>query len=511
MPTISSAVPSDLERYARATRSASALLEAEARRLEAACARFSTRCTEYRVPQADGLAARVFLVARHTEELGIWVEGAAVAFRQADTGAVGAPQPALGGLFSVLGAANAQYGPDAALVLLYEALWLQNPARTGGQQNFDQVSKQRTWNGLAASLDLLLGSVEGTLTVAGPLWPLAVPLLVTALGPALVVCGLGAVGLSIVGDAPHWAFQPVGGPDDRFDLIQRSFWNQGFQAADPLLLRRVAARVDALNLLLSGQPAASTGKPPSERTRFNPLGATVSDAYSAISYAPDEQVVLERLNDDGEYRISFAGLDPSKPGAPNNFEAVIITGYFPPEQNAYYQHARERFFAALKQIPPGSELHMQGHSMGGGVALLLREDPEVQRRLREANISVPSLTLYGAVVPTQVQFQPVLPADSPFASTELRAFVHQSDSLARNVGAGYEGYAAVQLIGGSVVDAPAHAHTDYGKQEHYAGVPGELTLLPYEIDPAYYERTVPGILPAPIEPIELPPIPLAWV
>jgi len=69
----------------------------------------------------------------------------------------------------------------------------------------------------------------------------------------------------------------------------------------------------------------------------------------------------------------------------------------------------------------------------------------------------------------------------------------------------------VQMIGGSVVDAPAHAHTDYGEQEHYAGVPEELKLLPYEIDPEYYERTVPGILPAPIEPIELPPIPLAWV
>lgn len=584
MPTISAAGPAELARYARATRDRAAWLEAEARRLEVALARFSARCTEYRVPEIDQLSGRLLLATRRLDELGSWVDGVSAAFQQADTGQLAAPNVELapttparpaqatavgllpvqaaisrypGNLgmavvmlgfqvaaagwelvgdealilaaeltgvaelqrgFAALGAAmgerlrvlegvSARSGPDAAALLIYEALWLRVPTLPGGELIFDGRAQRIGWNGLAAELLLLLGGIEATLTVAGPIWPLAVPALATTLGPALVVCGLGAVALSVVSDAPHWAFQPINEADDLPDLVQRSFWNQSFQDTNPTLLRLVAARVDALNLLLSGTlDAPQSAPPPADEEQGDPLGPTVSDAYSAISYEAGEQVVLERLNDDGDYRLSITGLDPSKPGAPNNFEAVIITGYFPPEQNHYYQYVRQRFFEAIRQIPPGSELHLQGHSMGGGMALMLRDDPEVRRRLREAGITVPSLTIYGAVVPVGTVFEPSLPAGDPFVDTELKAFVNTSDSLALNVGAGYDGYAAVQMIGGSVVDAPAQAHTDYDKAQRYQDLPDDLLGLPYVIEPESYERTVLGLPPAPIE---APPIRVA--
>lgn len=582
MPTTSSAAPADLARYARATRERAARLDAEARRLEAAVAAFTLRCTEFRVGQVDGLAGRLLFASRRLDELGRLVDEVSQAFARADAGKVGAsgeprsvsahPAPAghapaehigialatlaqyrsnlgvaaamvgahfvaagwaqfgeramaltveltgvadvqrafaalsaaMGQGMAVLGGVSARSGPDAAALLVFELLWLGKPVLPGGALVFEQGAQELAWNALAIELLLLLGGAEGALTVAGPFWPVVAPPLVATLGPPLAVTGLGAVALSVVGDAPHWTEQPIDSLDDSLDLVQRSFWNQSFQDAEPALLRLVAARVDALNLLLSRMLGGQEPTGPAA-CDLRALGGTVDAAYTAISYMTGEQVVLERLNDNGDYRISLTGLDPTKPGAFNNFEAVIITGYFPPEENHYYRQVRQRFFEALRSIPPGSELHLQGHSMGGGMALLLRDDPEVQRRLRELQITVPSLTIYGAVVPAGTEFTPLLPADSPFAGTVLRAFVNASDSLALNVGAGYAGYAEVQLLGGSAIDAPARAHTDYGNGAHYQGLPDDLRLLPYTVEPESYERSVPG-LPLPPEPIEIPPI-----
>jgi hypothetical protein len=576
MPTTISAGPFDLARYARATRERSLLLEAEARRLEATLAQFAARCTEYRVPETDGLAGRLMLASRRLDELGCWVDGVGAAFAQADSGALrglgelrhpGRPHPqrrafatqlgallhtlvrfrgnpaltlgavgadtaaaaweehgdtvlaqaaelsgaaqlaravfllqhAMAGGVSVLHRVNVEHGPDAAALLMLEAAWLLEP-RLPLHLLFDDGLQALAWNALSAELLARLGAVEGAFSLSGPFWPLAVPPLVATVGTPLLVCGLGVGALSIVTDAPHWVVQPMADSDDALDLAQRSFWNQSFQNANPLILRQLAARVDTLSILLAritgGQASHS---PPAENPRWQ--GTSVADAYTAISYAAGEQLVLERLNADGDYRISLAGLDPSKPGAPNNFEAVIITGYFPPAANHYYQHVRERFFQALSRIPPGSTLHLQGHSMGGGMSLLLRADPEVQRRLTEAQVHVASLTLYGAVVPVGTDFAP--PALGPFADTELRAFVNTSDSLALNVGAGYGGFPDVQLLGGPAIDAPAHAHSDYANPEHYAELPDAVVALPYAVDPEQYERTAPA--PPPVV-IEEPPV-----
>jgi hypothetical protein len=445
MVSISSAVPSALARYAGAVSQLVARLEGEGRSVESATGRFLACCTEERVGAVDGLAARLFIAARGARELDSWAGQVAVAFRRADAGSDGA------------------------------------------------------WDRIALNLLVELSLVEAGMDQAGSLWPLAMPSLLVAHGGDLLAGGATVIGSSIVANARNLAGVPITQGNDRLNLIERSFWDQAFSGkVDPRLLASLAATIDALNLKLNG-PYTPGGR----AEGLSAPSSTVSGAYAAVSYAADDQVVLERLNGDGAYRVSIAGLDPQKPGAPNNFLAVILTGYAAPEQNHYYRYVRERFLGALEQIPRGSELHMQGHSMGGGMTLLLRDDPLVQQRLRELEISVPTLTLYGAVLPTHARLDAPLPDDSPFAATAVRAYVHESDSLARNVGAGYDDYPAVLMIDAGFVEAPAVAHSGYGEPENYRDLPDSLRALPYQIDLQAYER----IAIAPL-PCELPPAPL---
>lgn len=392
----------------------------------------------------------------------------------------------------VIGAALDRHGYDAATVLGLSWIHAHTRGVPGLALLFDEGTQQALHTAFATPLHLMLGAAEGA-AGTGPLAPaLAIPFAI-ALGPPLVVCGLSVLALSVLGDAQHWAFQPVSELDDVTDLAQRSVWNQVFDAVSPQLRRQLGARLDALNLLLHRPGPPEPCEPPA------PPASDIAGAYKAISYADGEQVVLERLNGAGDYRLSIAGLDPKAPGAPNNFEAVMLTADFPREENHYYEHVRARVLTALEQLPPGSELHLQGHSMGGGMCLLLRDDPEVIRRLREAQVTVPSLTIYGAVVPHHAWLGPPRSADDPFADAKLQAFVHASDSLALNVGSGYGRLPDARLIGGATIDAPEHAHGDYGAPEHYSALPAELRALPYVIDAAHYERTIP-VAPAPAPP-----------
>jgi hypothetical protein len=378
-----------------------------------------------------------------------------------------------------------QHGADAGAMLLLRQLWLRAPMLLpGGALIFDDSAQDVAWNLAGLALLGQLAAGEAALR----LWPVSGPValnLISFLIPGLIVSGLSVLALSVLGDAQYWVLQPIAAPDDTVDLIEGGFWREAFEHLDPSVRLSLAMRIDALNTLLNGpHPPANPNAPcvqPSNRA---------AGAYAAISYEPYEQVVLERLNGAGDFRLSIAGLDPTKPGAPNNLAAVMLTADFPPQQNHYYQHVRERLFAALEQIPPGSRLHLQGHSMGGAMALLLRDDPEVQRRLSEAEITVPSLTIYGAVAPAHADLRAVL-TGGPFADSDLRVYVNPDDALALNVGADYAGFAQVYPVGEAALDAPHHAHGDYQNPDHYAALPPELQLLPYVVDPGSYERVVP--------------------
>lgn len=495
MPSTSSAVPAALERYARAADATTARLDAETRALDAALARFAARCSEYPLPAVNGLAARLGKAARSTNELGAWVGGVAAAFAAADDNAPSAPEP-----YPAVPLAQLNIGVPARSDRLHGGLpkpWRSDNLAVAASVT-PNAGQRLIWDLLAQQLLGTLWATESTLRSHNPQLQgsLIPPLLMAA-----VASGVGVLGLSLVADRPHWSQQQIASPDELRDLIFRSICNQAPHSLDGAQLRELGAGFDRINLLLFGV-AQDNGrrKPPA------PPANSAFGAYKAISYNFGEQLVLERLNAAGDYRISIAGFDPKKPGVPNNLEAVMITGYGQAYENHYYQVVRERFRAALEQIPPGSKLHLQGHSMGGGMSLLLLDDVEVQRWLQEADVSVDSLTLYGAVIPTTSMFEPVLGPDSPFAETDVRVFVHSSDSLALNVGAGYTSYAEVQLIGGRTIVAPDRAHGDYGNPANYARVPPRLRTLPYEIDPGAYERTVPR-LPAPPAPVAPSPSP----
>ena len=58
--------------------------------------------------------------------------------------------------------------------------------------------------------------------------------------------------------------------------------------------------------------------------------------------------------------------------------------------------------------------------------------------------------------------------------------------------------------------APDHAHGDYANVENYHGVPPELMVQPYVIDPASYKRTVPAAPPRPFAPVEEAPVVIAF-
>jgi hypothetical protein len=393
--------------------------------------------------------------------------------------------------------------PHAAALFVFETIWAEVPI-PGLHMFQDGPAKDVAWNGLAATLLGLLTAVEARTSLVGRL-AVVPPVFDVVLGVNIGATVLGIGALSVGGDVVHWAQQPIRGSDDIAELAQRSFWSQAFPHIEPDLRLTLGARFDALNIRFNlGGHGRDHDSGPRECA---PPSSQAPGAYRAISYEPGEQLVLEQLNGSGDYRVSIAGFDPNKPGAPNNATAVMLASDYSPADNHYYHHVRARLFEALRDIPPGSRLHLQGHSLGGAMCLMLWNDPEVRRRLQQAEIVVPSLTTYGAVIPKQVTINPPLPEGDPFAGTAFRAYVHASDSLALNVGAGYAGFDAVQLTGVELIDAPADAHTDYANPERYAGLPPELLELPYVVDPEHYERSIPGLpsQPGPYTPVEAPP------
>jgi pimeloyl-ACP methyl ester carboxylesterase len=177
------------------------------------------------------------------------------------------------------------------------------------------------------------------------------------------------------------------------------------------------------------------------------------------------------------------------------------------EGNHYYAEVKARFLAALRAIPPGSTLHLQGHSMGGGMCFLLRSDPEVRRALAAAGIVVGTLITFGAVRPKGQAGRDKYNEPGPFASLAERHYVNLDDSLALNVGAGHADYPDVITLANHRIDEPSQAHNGYGQPENYVDLPPDLLELPYLIDPASYEVYNPAIALKWVEVPELAPVP----
>ncbi|HMQ30081.1 MAG TPA: hypothetical protein PKD53_05100 [Chloroflexaceae bacterium] len=516
MEPSSSARPAELARYSRAGAAVGAQVEAEARRLEAALAPFFDRCREYGVPAAGDLVARVAGYGRREAELAAWAGDVGDGFRRADAGQ-----------------ARPMFGP---------------PPPPAGR--LAEARRRAMWNAEARRLIALTRMIRSHITLYGRGWALRNPGALVALG-AIGGEHLGTVaGLTIAGDRTRSAAQPVDGAEERLVQLLHGVWYESMAHLDPAQFRALGAELDALKLALAGpvtpgQAGARAGDQreavvnprtgaldvvagqafvsalcaarPGAPFRPGPADAMAGD-HSGISYFPGEQVRLERLNGaTGEYRVSIAGLDPNKPGVPNNFEAVALTAQGAGAGNHYYEHVKARVLADLARIPPGSTLHLQGHSMGGGMALLLRDDPEVRRAVAAAGVTVGSLITFGAVRPKGPAGEPpdAGPGD-PFAGAVERHYVNADDSLALNVGAGHASDPSVIMLDNGRLDEPTGAHSAYGNHESYAGLPPELLAMPYVVDPATYvaygdaapapdpDATAPTPRPTPVAPSPTP-------
>jgi hypothetical protein len=524
MTATSAASLESMAAYQRVGDAATVRIEAAARGLDAVLGPFKARCTEYPLHATDQLAARLSAHAFHERELVAHVAATARAFQTADSGWLGALLPN----FMRAWQHRTQYGRDAPTRLswllsreLSARLALLPPLQaTRVIDSYRSVS----WNWTAFRLIKMLNLTNRVNALSSTRWPLTLPLLGFVLAVPALFCGTDALRLVVMGDLPRWSTQPINAPQDVLRLALQGLWYESMEYLDPQLFVDLSRELDRLNLstctelerctlagrapdvaerLLdphTGALAVQTGEvfPLTglfNNQRFYPLPAeSMRGEHSAISYHPGEQVRFERLNAErGDYRISIAGLNPEQPGAPNNFTAVALTADGIVEQNHYYAEVRARFLADLERIPPGSVLHLQGHSLGGGMCFLLRNDPLVQDRLRAAGIVVGSLITFGAVRPRgPAGANQTHERDDPFASADQRHYVNSDDSLARNVGAGHAGFENVILLENNAVDEPTAAHSAYDQPQNYAALPPALRIMPYMVDPETHTVYAPG-------------------
>jgi hypothetical protein len=343
------------------------------------------------------------------------------------------------------------------------------------------------------SLQLISGGLQLAETIgAQPYLPAWLRLL--AAGPI----GSGLIGVTLL------SFASPAGHRDAAGAIrsEQQLWDSVFANSDPHTARRIAAQLEAAYRQLTADLAIrppqrpADGPPPTADTIFPPElrqpldeqrfvvspAALQAGTHAPISSFFGEELRLLRL-DQQRYLFAVNGLNlQTMQAAPNGLVAVLDTaaGAAALEHNAYYQLIRSRLLANLEQLPPGSELHLSGHSMGGGIVMLLSHDPSVAQALAAREIRLASLTTIGAVRPQGEWGTASALIDGPIIH-----YVDVDDRLAREVGAGHPADAAdVVLFGDSAVNGSIAAHTDYAALD-VAQLPPERAWLPWPIDPAF--------------------------
>ncbi|MCX7791876.1 MAG: hypothetical protein N2378_14645 [Chloroflexaceae bacterium] len=515
--TISSARPTALTRYARATDASARRLEDEAGRLARILSHFAARCTEYRVPETDELAGRLAVAARDQVSLAAWTVEVARAFSAADTRAA------------------------AAATLRAQVIQWMNRRRVhtslpSGVGQLIEVVRSRpelageVWNGIAAMLDHHLAEIERVLDVYGHAWPLQIPYLIATMGPSLALLGMLAGGTVVASDWSRWMTQPITSPEDFFELVHSSVWRLMYRPVDERRMRSITARLDRIHLALCGRLGTCSHPRPPEfaeplrdptrgildvpleamydpgtvrhrgadgRLYLSPQ-ALMYGEHSLIGSYSGEQVRLARIGAN-EYAFGISGLDVANARGPNNFYAVALTSQGEAgSENKYFAYVKEQILGHLERLPEGSTIHLAGHSMGGGMVMLALNDPEVQQRLRSGNITVGSVTTFGAVRPNRARANGV-PPEAPsalagplFADTVVNHYVDTDDALALNVGAGHDPgrFANVHLLDDGKITDPRVAHLSYDTSS-YRGLPAAAQVLPFAIDPAYHEVYAP--------------------
>ncbi|WP_298483078.1 hypothetical protein [uncultured Chloroflexus sp.] len=321
-------------------------------------------------------------------------------------------------------------------------------------------------------------------------------------------------------------------PADVPKLLESGFWIDAFQYLSLEEMRALVSQLEQLNrntrfnLMLRPLTRPTTGPeaepdgyadvhavfPPNECMvdpnrpyRITPR-ALQATPHSLISPYLGEEVRAARVGKD-EYVVGISGLNLDNMAyGTNGLVSVIETasGKERLDHNAYYQTVRERIMRLIEQMPAGSTLHLMGHSMGGGMCILLSNDPVVQAALAQRQVQLASVITLGAVRPHGEWDD--APSEINGQLVTVRHYVDSDDTLAKSVGAGHDDarYRAVVFeLDNHQLDQPSVAHSAYETFD-YSRLPVEAQTLPFTIDPTEFE-----LLPLPILP-ELPPVDPDW-
>lgn len=365
-------------------------------------------------------------------------------------------------------------------------------------------SRAQRWRllnqGLTITTDLLTG---GALVMLMPFIAQASGLLYLVAGPRLP--------------------EIVQNPADILAIIESGFWIDAFQYLTPVEMRELVKNLEQLDAAVrtilgsppstrpaegpeaepDGQAAVTDVFPPlADQTnpqqpyRVSPA-ALQANAHGLISSFYGEEVRAAQVGKD-EFAIGINGLHLTNMShGTNGLVSVIDTaaGKEYIEQNRYYQTVIGRVLRLINELPEGSTLHLTGHSMGGGMCILLSNDPRVQVALAQRNIQLASVTTLGAVRP-QGEWDDVPPVINGQPVT-VRHYVDSDDKLALSVGAGHqdEQYRdVVYMLDNNRIDQPTIVHSAY-QDADYTQLPETVQTLPFTVDPTHFRL------------IEIPPLP----
>lgn len=335
---------------------------------------------------------------------------------------------------------------------------------------------------------------------------------------------IGAVaGLSAAPRLP----EIIQSPTDILALTESGFWIDAFQYLTLAEMRELVTNLEQLDaqvrrdlmLWVSIRPAAGPEAEPDGQAVvtdvFPPLedqtnpqqpyrvspAALQANAHGLISSYYGEEVRAAQVGKD-EFAIGINGLSLNNmPVGTNGLVSVIdtVAGKEYIEQNRYYQTVIGRVLRLINELPEGSTLHLTGHSMGGGMCILLSNDPRVQAALAQRNIQLASVTTLGAVRP-QGEWDDVPPVINGQPVT-VRHYVDSDDKLALSVGAGHqdEQYRdAVYMLDNNRINQPMIVHGAY-QDADYTQLPETTQTLPFTVDPTYFRL------------VEIPPLPFEEV
>ncbi len=303
-------------------------------------------------------------------------------------------------------------------------------------------------------------------------------------------------------------------PAEALAIIESGFWIDAFHYLSHDEIRALAANLERigavalrglpLSLLTrpaegpdaepNGQAAVTVVFPPAD-TVCDPTkpyqvtpAALQANNHSLISSYLGEEVRAAQVGQ-GVYAVGINGLSLiNMAHSTNGLVSVIETagGKERIAYNEYYQTVRERVLRLIETLPSDSTLHLTGHSMGGGMCILLSNDPQVQAALAQRNIQLASVTTLGAVRP-EGEWDDVPPVING-QSVTVRHYVDSDDKLALSVGAGHSDARyrdVVYTLENGRIDQPFNVHSDYDDLD-YSQLPVVAQTLPFTIDPTQF-------------------------